>query len=81
MVYDFIGPQTTFCFLDDLNLVSAGSESEHPYQVPKCLEKTDDGNLRIKFLKCHFAKQKLNGLDTNSLKLEFCLLNPKLEPF
>ena len=36
--YTFVGPQNTYCFLDDIIIVSTGSESDHLSYVTKCLK-------------------------------------------
>ena len=59
MDYTFIRLQTTFCFLDDILIVSKESEEDHFKLVTKCLKKLDADNLRIHSPKCHFAKQKI----------------------
>ena len=49
----------TFCFLDDLSIVSRGKIEQHLDLVQKCLIKLDQANLRINLAKCHFAKDKI----------------------
>ena len=50
----------TFCFLDDILIVSRVRIEDHLDLVRKCLIKLDQENLRINLAKCHFAKIKLN---------------------
>ena len=52
----------TFCFLDDILMVSRGRTEDHLYIVRKCLMKLDQENLRINLAKCHFAKVKIEWL-------------------
>ena len=52
--YTLIGLQNTYCFLDDIIIVSTGTEADHLAYVHKCLKKLDDDNLRINLQKCHF---------------------------
>ena len=37
IAYTFVGLQNTYCFLDDIIIVSTGSESDHISYVTKCL--------------------------------------------
>ena len=65
MNYTLIGLKNTFCFLDDILIVSKGSEEDHFTLVIDCLKKLDADNLRINLPKCHFAKQKISWLGYN----------------
>ena len=56
------GLNNTFCFLDDILIVSRGGTEQHLDLVRKCLIKLDQENLRIKLPKCHFAKNKTEWL-------------------
>ena len=60
--YTLIGLQNTYCFLDDVIIVSTGTEADHLAYVHKCLKKLDDDNLRINLQKCHFAKSEIEWL-------------------
>ena len=63
MDYTLIGLQNTYCFLGDIIIVNAGTETDHLAYVTKCLKKLDEDNLRIKNLqKCHFAKTEIEWL-------------------
>ena len=62
MDYTLIGLQNTYCFLDDIIIVSTGTEADHLAYVHKCLKKLDDDNLRINLQKCHFAKSEMEWL-------------------
>ena len=48
MDYTLIGLQNTYCFLDDLLIVSKRSLNEHKNYVIKCLQQLDEENLRNK---------------------------------
>ena len=65
MDYRLIGLKNTFCFLDDILIVSKGSEEDPFKLVLDCLKKLDADNLRINRPKCHFAKQKISWLGYN----------------
>ena len=62
MDYTLVGLTNTYCFLDDIHIVSKGSKESHIQYVYKCLQKLDADNLRIKLSKCHFAKHQINWL-------------------
>ena len=62
MDYTLIGLKNTFCFLDDIMIVSKGSEEDHFKLVLDYLKKLDADNLRINLPKSHFAKQAISGL-------------------
>ena len=65
MDFTLIGLKKTFCFLDDILIVSKGSEDDHFQLVLDCLKKLDADNLRINPPKCHFAKQQNSWLGYN----------------
>ena len=60
--YTLIGLQNTYCFLDDILIVSKGSLTEHKSYVMKCLQQLEDENLRINLPKCHFGKLEIDWL-------------------
>ena len=62
MDYTLIGLQNTYCFLDDIIIVSTGTEADHLAYVIKYLKKLDEDNLRINLQKCHFAKTEIEWL-------------------
>ena len=62
MDYTLVGLTNTFCFLDDIIVVSKGSRESHLKYVYKCLQKLDADNLRITLTKCHFATHQINWL-------------------
>ena len=49
------GLNRTFCFLDDILIVSRSGIEQHLDLVRKILIKLDQENLRINLAKCHFA--------------------------
>ena len=59
------GLENTFCFLDDILIVSRGRIEKHLDLVRKCLIRLDQENLRINLAKCHFAKDKIEWLGHN----------------
>ena len=65
MDYTLVGRQNTYCFLDDIFIVSTGSESDHFSYVTKCLKKIDEDNFRINLQKCHFANTEIEWLEDN----------------
>ena len=56
------GLNNTFCFLDDILILSRGGIEQHLDLVRKCLIKLDQENLRINLAKCYFAKDKIEWL-------------------
>ena len=62
MDFTLVGLQNTYCFLDDIIIVSTGTEKGHLAYVTKCLKKLDEDNLRVNLHKCHFAKTELEWL-------------------
>ena len=62
MDYTLVGLTNTYCFLDDIIVVSKGSKESHAKYVYKCLQKLYADNLRINLSECHFAKHQINWL-------------------
>ena len=62
MDYTLIGLENTYCFLDDILIVSKGSLNSHKNYVMKCLQRLDDEKLRINLPKCHFGKLEYDWL-------------------
>ena len=62
MDYTLVGLSNTYCFLDDIIVVSKGSKESHLKYVYDCLRKLEADNLRINLSKCHFAKHQINWL-------------------
>ena len=54
--------KNTFCFLDDILIVSKGNEREHGILVESVLKELDDENLALKISRCEFFKQEVNWL-------------------
>ena len=63
--YTLMGLKNTFWFLDDILIVSKGSEEDRFQLVLDCLKKLDADNLQINLPKCHFAKQEISWLGYN----------------
>ena len=78
--------KNTFCFLDDILIVSKGNEIEHGKLVETVLKKLDDENLALKISKCEFFKQQVNWLGHHlselgvSPKFTKNRSNPKFKP-
>ena len=64
------GLTNTFCFLDDILIVSRCRIEDHLDLVRKGLIKLDQENLLNNLANCFFAKDKIEWLDTVSLKQE-----------
>ena len=54
--------KNTFYFLDDILIVSKGSELEHEKLIIDVLMKLDKENLSLKLSKCEFLKTEVNWL-------------------
>ena len=54
--------KNTFCFLDNLLVVSKGSEHEHKKLIMNVLEKLDRENMALKLPKCKFFQNEVNWL-------------------
>ena len=52
--------KTTFCFLDDILIVSKGSETDHEKLITDVLVKLDKENLALKLSKCEFFEPEVN---------------------
>ena len=68
MDYTLVGLFNTYCFLDDIIVVSKGTKESHLKYVHKCLQKLDADNLRINLSKRHFAKHQINWLSLTFLQ-------------
>ena len=62
MDYTLIGLSNTYCFLDDIIVVSKGTKESHLKYVYKSLQNIDADILIINLSKCHFAKHQINWL-------------------
>ena len=67
--------ENTFCFRDDILIVSKGSEQEHEKLIMNVLEKLEKENLALKLSKCEFFQQEVNWLG-HKLSLEG--ISPKI---
>ena len=54
--------KNTFCFLDDILIVSKGDEHEHEQLVTEVLKKLDNENLALKLETCAFFQSEVNWL-------------------
>ena len=57
--------KNTFCFLDDILIVSKGEAKDHEKLVRNVLQKLDDKNLALKITKCEFFQSSVNWLGHN----------------
>ena len=62
MDYTLVGLQNTYCFLDDIIIVSTGTEIDHLAYVTNSFIKLEEDNLRVNIQKCHFAKTEIEWL-------------------
>ena len=54
--------KNTFCFLDDILIVSKGSEAEHEKLITDVLIKLNRENLSLKLSKCEFFKTEVKTI-------------------
>ena len=78
MDYNLIGLKNTYCFLDDILIVSQGCLEEHKSYVMNCLKQLDDENLRINLPKCHFGKLEIDWLGYHISQSDISPLESKL---
>ena len=69
--YTLIGIKNTDCFLDDILIVSTGSNKHY---VLNCLKRLDDENLRVNLPKCHFSKMEIDWLGYHISQLVISLI-------
>ena len=69
----------TFCFLDDILIVSRGRIEQHLNLVRKCLIKLDQEDLRITLTKCPFAKDKIELLGRSITQTGITPLSSKFD--
>ena len=67
--------KNTLCFLDDILIVSKGSEQEHVRLIMNVLEKLDKENLALKLSKCKFFRNEVSWLGH---KLSLDGISPKI---
>ena len=73
------GVTGTFCFLDDILIVSRGGIEQHLDPVRKSLIKLDQKNLRINLAKCHFTKDRSGWLGYSITQTGITSLSNKTE--
>ena len=73
------GLNITFCFLDDILIVSRGGIEQHRDLVRKCLMKFDHENIRINLAKCHFSTDKNEWLGNSITQIGITPLSNKTD--
>ena len=73
------GLNNTFCFLDDILILSRGGIEKQLDLVRKCLIKLDQENLRINLAKCHIANNKIECLGHNITQTGITPLSKKTD--
>ena len=91
MDYILIGLKNTYCFLDDILVVSKGSLEKHKRYVMSCLRRLDDKNLRqnlskleIDWLGYHISQSGISPIEcktADTLALEAPNILKKLRSF
>ena len=73
------GLDNTFCFSDDILIVSRGGIEKNLDLVRKCLIKLDQENLRINLAKFYFVKDKFEWLGQNITQTDITPLSNKTD--
>ena len=73
------GLTNTFCFLDNLLIVSRGRIEYHLDLFRKILIKLDQENVRIKLAKGHFAKDEIEWLGSSINRTGITSLSNKID--
>ena len=76
-----VGLTNTFCFLDDILIVSRGRIEHHLDLVRKSLIKLDQENLWINLANCHFAKDQNEWLGHRITQSGITPLSNKTDAF
>ena len=58
MDYTLVCLQNSYCFLDEIIIVSSGTDTDHLAYVTKCSKKLDDDNLRVNLQKMPLCKNR-----------------------
>ena len=77
MDYFLIGLKNTYCFLDDILIVSNGSLEEVKSYAMNCLKRLDVENLRMNLPECHFGKLEIDWLGYHFSQLDISPLENK----
>ena len=56
------GISNTFAFIDDILIVTHGTEAEHIEKVTEVLQRLDEANVNLKLDKCTFAADSIEGV-------------------
>ena len=62
MDHTLINLLNTFCFIDDVLIVSRGSTTEHNRLVEEAIIRLKDERFSLKLAKCEFSVHKINWL-------------------
>ena len=81
MDFSLIDLKGTYCFLDDILIVSKGLEAEYKQYVLKCLKRLVDDSLRINLPKGHFSKLEIDWLGYHISQLGISLIASKTSTF
>ena len=73
------GPTNTFCFLDDILIVSRDRIEDHLDLVRKGLIKIDHEYFQINLAECHFAKDKIERLWHSITRTRITILSNKTD--
>ena len=77
MDYTSIRLENAYCFLNDILIVSEGSEENHTQYVFNCRKRPDEENLGINLSTCFFAKLEIGWLGYHILQSNVWLIKSK----
>ena len=69
----------TYVFLDDILIVTRGSQEKHFEVVKRKLKKIDNANIRLKWEKCKFAAEEIDWLGYKLSQTGIKLINSKVQ--
>ena len=73
------GITNTFAFIDDILIVTHGTEEEHITKVKEVLKRLDDANINLKLDKCTFAAKNIEWVGYNLSQKGVAPINSKVQ--
>ena len=73
------GITNTFAFIDDIQIVTHGTEEEHITKVKEVLKRLDDANINLRLDKCTFAAKNIEWVGYNLSQKTVAPINSKVQ--
>ena len=73
------GITNTFAFIDDILIVTHGTEEEHITKVKEVLKRLDDANINLRLDKCTFAAKNIEWVGYNLSQQGVAPINRKVQ--